>query len=43
MVATFDSVASRQLGLLTHRQLTEQLQWSQRQIDWAVAMTADIG
>jgi len=37
MVATFDSVASRQLGLLTHRQLTEQLGWSQRQIDWAVA------
>src|SRR3954462_13364899 len=35
MGATYDSVASRQLGLLTHQQLTD-LQWTQRQIDWAV-------
>jgi hypothetical protein len=36
MLATYDSVASRQLGLLTHGQLTAQLGWTQRQIDWAV-------
>lgn len=36
MLATYDSVACRQLGLLTHEQLTVGLGWSQRRIDWAV-------